>query len=121
MVTEDYVNFETAKLLKEKGFNISCRFAYTKKGNEFNTNVCCDVPVYAYKPTLQMAMKWLREVHNIHIEIRYNRYSNKYHYKIIYGPTELDAYVSKPHVLRTYEEAAEESIKHCLEMLVKQQ
>ena len=28
MITEDYVSFETAKLLKEKGFNESCYTYY---------------------------------------------------------------------------------------------
>ena len=72
-ITEDYVSFETAKLLKEKGFDEICYLGYNKNGEYFPTSnrtnsqiiqpdfcfICC--------PTLQMAMKWLREVHNIHI------------------------------------------------------
>ena len=27
-ITEDYVSFETAKLLKEKGFNEKCKYCY---------------------------------------------------------------------------------------------
>ena len=32
MITEDYVSFETAKLLKEKGFNEGCSTTYTPNG-----------------------------------------------------------------------------------------
>lgn len=55
MITEDYVSFNTAKLLKEKGFDEECQQYYGD---------------YKYScPTLQMAMKWLREVHNLFIFI----------------------------------------------------
>lgn len=66
-ITEDYVSFETAKLLKEKGFDEICYLGYDRNGEYVPTNnrtnsqiiqpdfcfICC--------PTLQMAMKWLRE------------------------------------------------------------
>ena len=32
MITEDYVSFETAKLLKETGFNEVTAFVYSGKG-----------------------------------------------------------------------------------------
>jgi hypothetical protein len=37
MIKEDYVSFEVAKLLKEKGFNEICRAAYevTKDNNPY--------------------------------------------------------------------------------------
>ena len=71
MITEDYVSFEIAKLLKKKGFNEDCYTCY----------LIDEIQHYDYKsrnrdliegvisaPTLQMARKWLRKVHNIHIE-----------------------------------------------------
>ena len=68
MITEDYVSYEIAKLLKEKGFNEPC-FYYYKDGvlmfspilkgrNSYQTDT------YS-APTHQMAMKWLRIEHNI--------------------------------------------------------
>ena len=47
MITEDYVSLETAKLLKEKGFDWCCGNSY------LNENGVILFP----KPTLQMAMK----------------------------------------------------------------
>lgn len=70
-ITEDYVSFETAKLLKEKGFDESVnRFYELSTGepimvrteftrNSYTTSFAC--------PTHQMALKWLREAHNTHI------------------------------------------------------
>ena len=81
-ITEDYVSFETAKLLKEKGFNESCYTYYDDiddsinrfdKGLHFsNTSYPWGVPYdiskakkYVVAPTLQMTIKWLRKKHNI--------------------------------------------------------
>ncbi len=75
MIKEDYVSFEVAKLLKEKGFDEYCLKNYWSSDKELhdwkwelsykrnsdgnrNTKDCA-------APTLQMAMKWLRKEHNI--------------------------------------------------------
>ena len=39
MIAEDYVSFEAAKLLKEKGFNAECRATYTDYGKLFTTQI----------------------------------------------------------------------------------
>lgn len=83
-ITEDYVSFETAKLLKEKGFDGECQgyyevptklssrkdvhkqlIVFPKNWNEYNKE--CVVCEYISIPTHQMALKWLREVHDLHI------------------------------------------------------
>lgn len=90
MIKEDYVSFEIAKLLKEKGFDsddVGCHGGFysercyeyghgikTQSGQEVGivyddlTNSELDYDEYL-RPTIQMAMKWLREVHNIHIAV----------------------------------------------------
>ena len=74
---EDYVSFEIAKLLKEKGFDESCYQKYDDEGYlSFNHvgYINAEKPTEdfsALAPTLQMAMKWLREVHNLFIEIHF--------------------------------------------------
>ena len=68
MITEDYVSFEIAKLLKERGFNepIWTRYEDDNEvifGDKYNWN---NSPMgHTSAPTLQMAMKWLRKEHNI--------------------------------------------------------
>lgn len=68
-ITEDYVSYETAQLLKEKGFKGQCDYAYSNKGNYFEIDRSNYSEVYCLRPTHQMAMKWLREVHQLHISV----------------------------------------------------
>jgi len=69
-ITEDYVSFEIAKLLKEKGFMEGAIIKFFASGYDSKGNILDirDTELKDYpRPTLQMAMKWLREVHNKHI------------------------------------------------------
>lgn len=64
MVTEDYVSFEIAKQMKEKGFDVNCYTHYSSDGQNVYYNY--QTPSDGINmPTLQMAMKWLRETYNI--------------------------------------------------------
>ena len=72
MITEDYVSFETAKLLKESGFNEPCYACYINREISHYDYLATNFELIdgvISAPTLQMAMKWLRKVHNIHIAI----------------------------------------------------
>ena len=78
MITEDYVSFETAKLLKEKGFDEATIGYYPiigkaketfHKGAAYRWNYFSDRGIAA--PTLQMALKWIQEAHNIIIVADY--------------------------------------------------
>ena len=149
MITEDYVSFEIAKLLKEKGFKGSsiitehddAASAYIKELNEKHLPYSSDDPklkeFYYTKPTLQMAMKWLRVEHKKFIDVY--SYSDAY-FDYIHGWSFLirplkytegigwnidDSYkavtdfeASDDQVYPTYEEACEAAIKYCLENLI---
>lgn len=71
MISEDYVSFEVAKLLKEKGFDERCFSFYWSDGSldanshDKKTNLRNSTSSNPVAPTLQMAMKWLRENFNI--------------------------------------------------------
>lgn len=74
MIKEDYVSFEVAKLLKENGFKGEREHFYEDNKITNYINYWFRItPEQRYEaieaPTLQMAMKWLREVHNIFISI----------------------------------------------------
>lgn len=119
MIQEDYVSFEIAKLLKEKGFNNgfckdSPRYYYNMDGQFSGPS--WDTEYTA--PTLQMAMKWLRVNYNIHIEPRYFPMPNIYRYVIIHSPTTIENIDSHPQYFNTYEESCEAAIKYCLEILI---
>ena len=108
-IQEDYVSDEIFKLLKKKGFDDSCcRFVIES-----------DETYYRGAPTLQMAMKWLREVHNINIDIVsiWNHKRFEYQVFIITPKNAKYCYIDDKLYL-VYEEACEAAIKYCLENLI---
>ena len=127
MIAEDYVSFETAKLLKEKGFNEDSWFHYDADGDivtrGYRLNMPEDIPAW----TLQMAMKWLREVHNILIV---DALSMAVGGKLIYekrilefSPTPIGSCENPFNLIHkvignTPEEAGEAAIRYCLENLI---
>ena len=157
MMTEDYVSFEIAKLLKEKGFKHWCYKCYGTavyhkgepispheeyelkdegKGDEIEyveggylydfgcDNRKKDAKVYA-APTLQRAMKWLREVHHYYIQVMLDSWAYGSHsgYYVIIQKTDSEfeimladktdkVFYDEP------EEACEAGIKYCLENLI---
>ena len=127
-ITEDYVSFETAKLLKEKGFDTPVWTRYENDdvnevifGDKYNWNNSPMEQISA--PTLQMAMKWLRETHNIHIEIyvikNYDKKMCEYTYTImdLNFPGSDDG-IDCCNKYKTYEEACEAAIKYYLEKMI---
>lgn len=151
MITEDYVSYKTAKLLKEKGFNESTIFVYydflpsslcfpnemcrrgvlnlfyydetTNVNNKFNNSM--SIPKYisgeVYSaPTIQMAMKWLREVHKRIILVNFHR-KNRFSYDVLLDGECGDNYILYTGLsehFKNYEEACEAAIKYCLENLI---
>ena len=128
MITEDYVSFETAKLLKEKGFDEECSCFYNNidygtpglevDGQLYYKNSALDDEEYA-APTLQMAMKWLREKKlyiNIWADPKDAEHNN---FEIVYSTTVFNGNSNfGTHEFSSYEEAAEAGIKYCLEKLI---
>lgn len=124
MVTEDYVDFETAKLLKAKGADFDTDNVYTSMGRSWEVNMKkfnyaeYNVSGYVKRPTLQMAMKWLREVHNICISVDVKIGGGKYYVCISSIENGLSHGVLEDEVWDTFEEACDESIKYCLKKLI---
>lgn len=123
--TEDYVSFETAKLLKEKGYKGSFNGYYNNAGCVVDKpNFFLKAPEYQYyeRVSLQMAMKWLREVHNLVIQIElidFLEHGEVWLYciterKTIKQLTGRDEDFTE----HSYEEACEAAIKYCLENLI---
>lgn len=121
---EELVSFETAKLLKEKGFDeVWCNHIYCIGYNtipEDNGLLECDWRNnvkgqfhLALAPTQSLAQKWLREKHNIDIIITsailgygyliYNRYPPKN--------------IANNKVFQSYEDALEEGLKEGLNLI----
>lgn len=124
MITEDYVSFETAKLLKEKGFDWEVHRSYLVNDNCFAPADVNDLPYRKDAiriPTLQMAMKWLREEKDIQIEISIVGTDTwESPTKWIYGfrCQTKDIIDRRNADFSSYEEACEAAIKYCLEKLI---
>ena len=122
MITEDYVSFETAKLLKEKEFNWEVHRSYLVNDNVFIPGDVNDVPLRKDAiriPTLQMAMKWLREEHTLVPIILAG--GDRYWFRIDKVNEDYwknTIYLEDENLFPTYEEACEASIKYCLENLI---
>jgi len=110
MITEDYVSFDTAQLLEENGFNWDCNIKRFYPEPDYDQ----ESPDGVFAPTIQMAMKWLREKHNIDISVTPDR---KAGYSVLIFKDKrlpfdtLDSY-------SVYEQACEAAIKYCLENLI---
>ena len=118
MLKEDYVSFEVAKLLKEKGFDESCRAVYEEEVLRINT--LCDyhnseLSSYVSAPTHQMACAWIREKYGFHIfadyDIKFNLWKRNIR-EIKTGVVWSIGGFSSP------EETVEEGVKFVLENLI---
>ena len=125
MITEDYCSFETAKLLKEKGFDAPCRSYYTDYEDYIDFSYCNDeltdlqMGVWeTLRPTHQMAMRWLREVHNLHIWIGHSVDKGLSWYYEIHGIPDGKVKHIGGIQCGSYEVAVEVALKYALENLI---
>ena len=124
MIEEDYVSYDVAKLLKEKGFDERTIYHYiigqpTSLQHNIVYNKYCnsDAENIYVSPTHQMAMKWLREVYNIFIEIIIFR-ENMVHYRFKILNRDCEKIYIDDGSQFSYEEAVEAALKYSLESLI---
>lgn len=130
-MNEDYVSFEVAKLLKEKGFNVygdgsfdSGIEVFAEYSPSSTLNKCIDSKPHqkAYPaPTHQMAMKWLREMHGIFIAINNDDLDFNWQcYDLINRGSTLDPKILSESYAgyKTYEDAVEAALRYVLENII---
>lgn len=132
---EQLISFDTAKLSKEKGFNNSIYGYYINQNRWFfNEGENCfydwDYEIEAEvefkeatknlipRPSQSLLSKWLREEHNIHIEILLsdNQPWDKFYYRIM----QIGKYFSLSHdgiYSSSYEESLEIGLQKALELI----
>lgn len=133
---EQIIKFETAVLAKEKGFNKDCLYCYTTKDNiQISSGDENDMETYNHNlwdnfsaPTQSLLQKWLREEHNLHIEIQLEALKQvveapKYNW-IIFGAfytMEKSLYFGNKKdagkLYNNYEEALEEALLNSLKLI----
>ena len=140
---DEIVSFETAMLLKEKGFNEPCSYYYENNdlyklgyyhgdGTGFSRN---DAPIndrllcekmQCTAPTQSLAQKWLRETRNITFNANPHSNDGKIIYvvtiKVISSNKYIDFNVmmdtsNKAIMFDNYEEAIESGLKYCLKSI----
>lgn len=142
MITEDCISFETAKLLKKKGFDCNANCYYIENSVtktlfyspiRENHNASCiendaHINVSSGKmsaPTIQMAMKWLRKNHNLAISTSVTVEG----WRSYVSQIKLDSEGFVVDIIdgidngnipncNTYEQSCEAAIKYCLENLI---
>jgi hypothetical protein len=125
---EQKVNFETAKLAKEKGFNID-----TLDSFYLNRETVMEISVEDYpfapfnwnsntefdfaRPTQSLLAKWLREVHRLHVEVHMYIEDGLYMYEsLIKSDSEYEMIILRqekylPNWERTLEIGLQEALK----------
>ena len=137
MEIEDYVTYEVAKLLKEKGYDEECNAYYhNDKSNEYcgvndgERFELCEGGFYnkcnKYRdaaPTLYEAQKWLREMYGIYVLVTpyHNSDYGKFLTFDIYRKIDCYPYLEyvndSDDVFYFYEEALNAGIKKALEFI----
>lgn len=113
---EDFISFELAEKLKEKGFNKYSIKAYTKIGVFDNTETYKDTnEFYCYAPTISQVLKWLREDKEIMVFPIYSRNTSRWYCSIVNADS-LAIY-NFP-LSDSYEQAALVGIEYVLDNLI---
>lgn len=121
MITEQYVSFGTALLLKEAGFDVPCHYSYDNVGG-FRWFKIGELILSGWIPcpTQALAARWLREVHGLFIKIFYR--ITGFNYEIIYTRTDDVAFT--PHEPKinfiSYEECLEDALQEAVKLIKKQ-
>ena len=128
---EDFVTYELAVKLKEKGFNEPCYGYYHRRGGDDNFEVCgngdCDFLNSKNKhriasPTISQVLKWLRVEKKIHLIVEI---SDSGWYYTLYpnvrwenGELKSDKYIMSFKHKASYEHAALAGFEYVLDILL---
>lgn len=136
MIEESFVSFDTAKMLKEAGFDVPCRGVYVtdrtgyyefrEYDNKQTTDDLCwdtdDGFQYEYlAPTQALAARWLREIHHYAVCVWFS----KDHEKWFYAHGNMDNimfdtdYCISEYIYDSYEEALEAGLQEAIKLIKK--
>ena len=117
---ETLIEYETAVLAKEKGFDIECKNAfYITGGNSTDDPLVIqtykDEPDFYFRPTQSLLQKWLRDKHGIDAEA----FVFLAHISAFEKVKKYGAMVDHEHIdtKDTYEEALEAGLKQALTLI----
>ena len=126
---EQLISFETAKLAKEKKFNIPCEnfyieyidddvadlFNYEEQRGSGYAELYINNQEFKYSaPTQSLLQKWLRDVHNIHITVT-SISQESWQYHIQKPKDKLGDNYNEDY--ENYEEALEDGLQESLKLI----
>lgn len=131
MIEESYVSRDTARMLKEAGFDVPCNIYYELEDGEavrkdcirpydhngFGDTICS-------RPTLALAAMWLRDKHRLHVSVSIVglfdglRDITYWAFSIMNVNTALFEYIDGNRY-DSYEEALEEGLQKAIELIKK--
>lgn len=124
MIEESYVCFDTAKMLKEAGFDEPCSFCYSpckdirRKNYKRNSDL---VKGFYSRPTQALAARWLRKVHHYAVCVWYSAE----HEKWFYAHGNLDnmmfdeEYSISDFIYDSYEQSLEAGLQEAIKLIKK--
>ena len=141
---DEIVSFETAMLLKEKGFNEPCSHYYedndlyklgyyhgegtgfVRNNSPIDGRLLCE-KMQCTAPTQSLAQKWIRETHNMNVSPSLTSRWKGINYIITIDKVISDSEIEIAFIVdsnskeikkcKTYEEALEEGLKYCLKSI----
>jgi hypothetical protein len=136
---EQIVNFDTAKLAKEKKFDGICYDTYDlrdkKLSNKYNIDLdeiydeidlkkefeCRFDDIfegYCLAPTQSLLQKWLREVHKINLTVNFHQNTLKYSFNVFKNNQLMCSSILENLYFNAYEEALEVGLQEALKLIV---
>ena len=128
MIEEQFVSFDTAKLLKEAGFDVECDWFYINDGSVDTGIVVRSTSTrdhnmttgFSSRPTQALAARWLREVYNVAIYSLYDDDMEQWFYVV-------DAFTKNPVIngfqsgseYDDYESAFEDGLREAIKLIKK--
>ena len=117
---EELISFETAKLAKDKGFEVWSPYIYSLEG-DLRPNMVLNKESRYEAPTQSLLKKWLREVHNIHVSA-FPVMKERYYYSLsIILDSDMKKIKGAPYDPKeskyTYEEALEAGLYEALKII----
>ena len=118
MIQESFVTFDTAKMLKEVGFDLPVNTSYSEDRKPeydlFPDNFNRFQDKFS-RPTQALAARWLREVH--HIDIVVDVVNEKEYCCDIYQNKQRESIAES--INPSFEEVLEDGLKYSLELIKK--
>lgn len=114
----EFITFEMAKKLKEKGYPFNTSHHYDKDGHIIVALCDCDERCEYPMPEIHQVLKWLREAKKVEIVASFDYEDKTWGYQVGDMTLTEDSILAYRWNFPTYEQAALTGVAYCLENLI---